>query len=105
MKAFLDVSANAAPIDYKRARECFGDKKDTFYTKVRGIKEQVKKGRYNRYSVIEDSRTAVNYFVYWDYSVYRKRLENEFECKRVPPFDINLIAEITPVMVEHHFYE
>lgn len=105
MKTVLEVSANAAPVDYVGAGKCFGDKKGVFYAKVKGIKKQIEKGRYDSYAVIEYDRIMVNYFVYYDYTKYGKRLEDEFECKRVPPFDIRRIAKMTPTMVERCFYE
>lgn len=104
MRTLLDVSAKAAPVDRARAKEHFHDGPNAFYGKVKGIKAQIQKGRYNRYALIEDGRMMVNYFVYWDYSKYRKRLEDDFEARRVPPFSPREMAEMTPVQVLHHFY-
>jgi len=98
----LNLSAASAPVDIKRAREIFSDGRTTFYSKVGEIKEQVKKGRYNRYSVIDDGKIRVNYFVYYDYCKYRTMLKDRNTAKHVPPFKPEEIAEITPVSVLHH---
>lgn len=104
IKTMLDLSADSAPVDVKRAREIFSDCPNTFREKVREIKGQVEEGRYNRYAVIDnDGKLRVNYFVYYDYCKYRKMLKDKYASKAVPPFEPREIAEITPVSVVHHF--
>ena len=104
-RTMLDLSADTAPVDVKKAKEIFTDCSSTFFTKVDEIEEQIKKGRYNRYAVIRGGKTMVNYFVYYDYSKYRKMLKDRHACKSAPPFNPQEIAEITPVSVVHHFAE
>lgn len=101
-RTFMELSANAAPIDAEKAKALFGDCRTYFYRKVKEIEEQVKKGRYNRYAILNDGKVRVNYFVYYDYCVYRKMLQDKNAAKYVPPFEPRLIAEITPVSVVHH---
>ncbi len=103
MNAMLELSARAAPVDYKRAKEIFKDSQTMFYQKVRGIKEQIEKGRYNHYAIMESGKLLVNYFVYYDYSTYRTMLEDSNAAKYVPEFEPQEIAKITPVMVVHEY--
>jgi hypothetical protein len=92
----MNCKVESAPIDAKRAKDLFADSATIFYNKVKEIKEQVELGRYSRYSVMDDGKIRVNYFVYYDYSTYRKQLK---EGKKVPPFDPQEIAELTPVSI------
>lgn len=102
-KVILDLSADSAPVDIRRAKEIFSDCPGTFRTKVKEIEEQVKRGRYNRYAVIDnDGKLRVNYFVYYDYCKYRKMLKDKYASKAVPSFEPKEIAEMTPVSVVHH---
>lgn len=103
MNTLLDLNANSAPITAKRAKEIFEDSRTLFYTKVKEIKEQVKKGRYSKYAVLDDGKVRVNYFVYYDYCTYRRMLNDKNASKYAPPFEPKEIAEITPISVLHHF--
>ncbi len=103
MNAMLELSAKAAPVDYKRAKEIFRDSQTMFYQKVRGIKEQIEKGRYHQYAIMESGKLLVNYFVYYDYSTYRTMLEDRNAAKYVPKFEPLEIAKITPVMLVHEY--
>lgn len=105
MKAMLELKADAAPVDVKKAKEIFTDCSSTFFAKVDEIEEQIKKGRYNRYAIIRGGKTMVNYFVYYDYSKYRKMLKDRHACKFAPPFEPQEIAQITPVFILHDFRE
>lgn len=102
MSILIELSAESAPVDLKRAKEIFSDCRSTFYTKVAEIRGQIEKGRYNRYALIDDGKVRVNYFVYYDYCKYRTMLKDRNAAKYVPPFEPREIAEITPVSVLHH---
>lgn len=104
-KTILDVSANAAPVDVDRALEHFSDCRTKFYQKVKEIREQIKRGRYGRYAVLDDGKVRVNYFVYYDYTVYREWLLDKNASKSAPLFDPKEIAEITPVLILHYIGE
>lgn len=101
-KTILDVSADAAPVDVDRALEHFSDCRTKFYQKVKEIREQIKRGRYGRYAVLDDGKVRVNYFVYYDYTVYRAMLLDKNASKSAPLFDPKEIAEITPVSILHY---
>lgn len=105
MKNILELRAEAAPVDKHRARELFNDGERTFYNKVKGIKEQIEKGRYSKYAVLDYGKTLVNYLVYYDYTTHGKQLEDRNAAKYTPPFEPFEIAAITPVHVLHHTEE
>lgn len=102
MTTMLDLKADAAPVDRIRAEEIFGDKKSVFTAKTKEIREQIKKGRYNRYSLLDYGKVRINYYVYYDYTKYRGMLKDKNLSKHVPPFEPREIAMITPVHVLHH---
>ena len=84
-------------INRSMAKELFGDSPNTFYAKLKGIEEQTKKGRYNRYSVSTDGTTKlVNPYVYYDYTIYRARLESRNASKYVPEFQPRMIRDLIP---------
>ncbi len=62
-----------------------------------GIKEQVRKGRYSRYSLLDGGEIMVNVFVFYDYLKYRKMLGDKVQSKHAPKFDPKELAEICPV--------
>lgn len=57
----------------------------TVYKQVEEIKEEVEKGRYNKYA-ISDNRISIAVFA--DYTKYRRRLKDRNLRKTVPPFNL-----------------
>lgn len=87
-------------IDRDRAKAIFHDGKTVFYNKVVGIREQIKKGRYGRYALIDGGKIRVSYPVYYDYSLYRDMLENKNTAKMVPPFSANEVEDVSPYRIK-----
>ena len=59
----------------------------TVFSRIQGIKSEVKKGRYNDYAVLESDRSPrVNFYVYIDYDKNQR--------KYVPTFRPDQIAKI-----------
>ena len=85
-------------IDRVLVRKIFCDGTTTFYKRCDGIREQIKKGRYNRYAIGDGRPTLVEYKVYLDYRKYGKYLERG--CKVVPAFCPSLIPDYYPIQKE-----
>lgn len=64
---------------------CFGVSQPTVYKRVEGIKEEIKKGRYNRYAIADG---LISIAVFADYSKYHKRLNDKNLRRTVKPFNL-----------------
>ena len=82
-------------IDHNLAKLKFLDGKTTFMTKVREIREEIKRGRYKPYAVLEEGRIKVNKLVYCDYSTHRAQLRDQNLRKYVPEFNGSEVALYT----------
>lgn len=61
--------------------------------KIKGIKEQMEKGRYGDFAYIKDGGfVMINYLVLIDYMKYREQLAEKNLCKSVPAFNPKEIA-------------
>ena len=88
-------STDALYIDHTLAKLKFLDGKTTFMTKVREIREEIRRGRYKPYAILEEGKIKVNKFVYCDYSTHRAKLKDENLRKYVPPFNGSDVALYT----------
>ena len=88
-------STDVLYIDYKLAKLKFLDGKTTFMTKIKEIREEIKRGRYKPYAILEEGRIKVNKLVYCDYSTYRMLLKDKNLRKAVPAFNGSDIALYT----------
>lgn len=88
-------STDAIYIDHNLAKLKFLDGKTTFMTKVKEIREEIKRGRYKPYAILEEGKIKVNKLVYCDYSTHRTKLKDENLRKYVPPFNGKEIATYT----------
>ncbi|WP_333813530.1 hypothetical protein [Muricomes intestini] len=83
-------------LDYKSVKSLakeYGCCEKTVRTRISGIRQQIKCGRYGRYAVSEGTgrNILVSAAVYADYNTYSKQLENKYARKFVPPFDASEI--------------
>lgn len=93
------MALGAFPLTVKQLSELTGDSTKTIRNRIPGIREQIRKGRYNEYALIEAKKgTRINFYAYYDYEKFREALENKNTCKAVPPFDPERIAQICPVV-------
>ena len=100
------MALGAFPLTVKQLAELTGDSTATIRHRIPGIREQIRKGRYNEYALIEAKKgTRINFYAYYDYEKFREALENKNTCKAVPPFDPERIAQICPVMQEIVFVD
>lgn len=100
------MALGSYPLTVKQLAELTGDSTATIRHRIPGIREQIKKGRYNEYALIEAKKgTRINFYVYYDYEKFREALENRNTCKAVPPFDPGRIAQICPVVQEVVFID
>lgn len=100
------MALGSFPLTVKQLSELTGDSTTTIRHRIPGIREQIKKGRYNEYALIEAKKgTRINFYVYYDYEKFREALENRNTCKAVPPFDPERIAQICPVTQEVVFVD
>lgn len=100
------MALGSFPLTVKQLSELTGDSTTTIRHRIPGIREQIKKGRYNEYALIEAKKgTRINFYVYYDYEKFREALENRNTCKAVPPFDPERIAQICPVTQEVVFMD
>ncbi len=75
---------------------------DEFHCSVRtvgrrilGIQEEIKKGRYSPYSILEgDGHPLINTYVFMDYQKYQKPLKDRNARKYVPEFNPQELAKI-----------
>lgn len=66
----------------------------TIEQKLRGIEEEIGKGRYTEYDLIRNGRIKrCTYSAFFDYLKYEKRLKDKHLRKTVPPFDRDAIWE------------
>lgn len=106
MLAAAKMALGSYPLTVKQLSELTGDSAKTIRSRISGIREQIRKGRYNEYALIEAKKgTRINFYVYYDYDKFREALENRNTCKAVPPFDPERIAQICPVTQEVVFVE
>lgn len=80
-------STDALYIDHNLAKLKFLDGKTTFMSKVREIREEIKRGRYKPYAILEEGKIKVNKLVYCDYSTHRAQLKDKNLRKYVPDFN------------------
>lgn len=100
------MALGAFPLTVKQLAELTGDSTKTIRNRIPGIRDQIKKGRYNEYALIEAKKgTRINFYAYYDYEKFREALENKNACKAVPPFDPERIAQICPVVQEVVFVD
>ena len=75
---------------YKPQRQLpeeFGLSKSTVYSRVKEIREEIEKGRYDERSIIDDGNIVlINTLVFKDYMMYRKFLREKNARKMAPPF-------------------
>ena len=88
-------STDALYIDYHLAQQKFLDSKSTFMTKVREIREEINRGRYKPYAILEEGKIKVNKLVYCDYSTHRALLKDKNLRKTVPAFNGSEVALYT----------
>lgn len=106
MLTAVKMALGAYPLTVKQLHELTGDSTATIRSRIPGIREQIKKGRYNEYALIEAKKgTRINFYAYYDYDKFREALENRNTCKAVPPFDPEKIAQICPVTQEVVFVD
>lgn len=67
-------------------------------TIINGVREQITKGRYNRYAILDSGDIRVNIYAYYDYEKYRRLLNDKNASKVVPPFNPLEIAALCPVV-------
>ena len=67
-------------------------------TIIAGVREQITKGRYNRYAILDSGDIRVNIYAYYDYEKYRRLLNDKNACKVVPPFNPLELAAMCPVV-------
>lgn len=65
---------------------------------VSGIREQIQKGRYSRYALLDSGDIRVNIYAYYDYDKYRRLLEDKNASKVVPEFNPMELAALCPVV-------
>ena len=79
----------------KRLAEEFGCTTRTVFRRIEGIRQEIKKGRYNQYAILDGGgNPRVNTYVYIDYEKYWKSLQDRNASKYVPAFEPDKIAEI-----------
>lgn len=100
----IKQSSDPLYIDSNLAKAMFLDGKTTFFSKVEGIREEIKNGRYEDFAVLDDGKTKVCKSVYVDYSTYRTRLKDKNMRKHVPPFNEKKIVPYTTVEKEVVMY-
>lgn len=106
MLAAAKMALGSYPLTVKQLSELTGDSTKTIRSRISGIREQIRRGRYNEYALIEAKKgTRINFYVYYDYDKFREALENRNTCKAVPPFDPERIAQICPVTQEVVFVD
>lgn len=106
MLTAVKMALGAYPLTVKQLAELTGDCEKTIRSRIPGIREQIRKGRYNEYVLIEANKgTRINFYAYYDYDKFREALENRNTCKAVPPFDPERIAQICPVVQEVVFVD
>ena len=88
-------STDALYIDHNLAKEKFLDGKTTFMTKVKEIREEIRRGRYKPYAILEEGKIKVNKLVYCDYSTHRAKLKDKNLRKYVPEFNGSEVALYT----------
>lgn len=106
MLAAAKMALGSYPLSVKQLAELTGDSPSTIRHRINGIREQIKKGRYNEYVLIDAKKgTRVNFYAYYDYDKFREALANRNTSKAVPPFDPERIAQICPVAQEVVFVD
>lgn len=78
----------------KRLREEFSMSNTTINRRLDGIRNEIERGRYSPYSILDSGSILVNMYVFIDYLKYRKSLESENLRKYVPAFNPDEIMKI-----------
>ena len=78
----------------KRLREEFDMSNTTIARRLDGIRDEIERGRYSPYSILDSGSILVNVYVFIDYLKYRKALESESMRKYVPTFKPDEIMKI-----------
>lgn len=99
-KSVTRITPHAYMLDKNLAEQIFLDKPSMFYKKIDGIREQIKKGRYPQLVLVDERRILVNLYAYYDYSIYRSRLEDRHLAKTVDPFEPEEINKLFPAVKE-----
>ena len=106
MLAAAKMALGSYPLTVKQLSELTGDSTKTIRSRISGIREQIRKGRYNEYALIEAKKgTRIIFYVYYDYDKFLEALENRNTCKADPPCDPERIAQICPVTQEVVFVD
>ena len=82
----------------KQLTEVLGCSDRHIRSMINGIREQIQKGRYNRYAILDSGDIRVNIYAYYDYEKYRRLLNDKNACKVVPPFNPLELAALCPVV-------
>ncbi len=77
----------------KQLAENYGKSTSAIGTIIGEIREQVEKGRYDGYAVLDGCGTMVNVFVFFDYLSHRRALKDPVACQYVPPYDAAAVRE------------
>lgn len=78
----------------KRLGEEFSMSNTTINRRLDGIRNEIERGRYSPYSILDSGNILVNVYVFIDYLKYRKSLETENLRKHVPKFNPDEIMKI-----------
>lgn len=74
--------------------EEFDISKGTVDNRLKEIEEEVKKGRYNNYSVIHDGKLVlINVLVFIDYLTYRRQLRDRNARKYTPEYKPEVLVQ------------
>ena len=73
---------------------CFSISQPTVAKRVKGIEEEIKRGRYNRYAIADG---LISIAVFADYSKYHKRLNDKNLRRTVKPFCLREALEYLEV--------
>lgn len=65
---------------------------------IAGIREQIMKGRYSPYVLLDSGDIRVNIYAYYDFCKYRRLLADKNTSKVVPEFNPLEIAALCPVV-------
>ena len=87
MQMYMETIRGYPYMPKQRLADEFGISKSTVYARMKGIEEEIGRGRYDERAVIRDGNIVlVNTLVFVDYLKYRKALQEKNARKHVPPF-------------------
>ena len=52
-------------------------------TIIKGVREQITKGRYNRYAILDSGDIRVNIYAYYDYISIHASTQGRYRCNRI----------------------